>query len=139
MFLLCFIKACTYIMCWLSMIFGMNLYWSALKVLQKIFYLIVNFRAGYWLHQFAEKFRELFKWGAVVLVKMQLAIVVCQMWQKFFPLVENRTSNPSNIPEYTSMHLECPISEPNSALEIHSGLFRGVLFSLNEKQASSCV
>ena len=66
---------------------------------------------------------------------MQLAIVVCQMWQKFFPLVENRTSNPSNIPEYTSMHLECPISEPNPALEIHSGLFRGVLFSLNEKQA----
>ena len=33
------------------------------------------------------------------------------------------------------MHLECPISEPNPALEIHSGLFRGVLFSLNEKQA----
>ena len=59
---------------------------------------------------------------------MQLAIVVCQMWQKFFPLVENRTSNPSNIPEYTSMQLECPISEPNSALEIHGGFYGGPFY-----------
>ena len=34
-FLLCFIRACTYILCWPSMMFGVNWYWSALKCISE--------------------------------------------------------------------------------------------------------